>query len=382
MHDTGRDTTRTPRRCQPLAPVGLFALNAGEIYHRHPSGYRMPRITRKKTPYKIDDRLRGYLAEYGRGLDLPIQYRDLGRYSDAVTLYDKYNNDTLWVSLLYPPEDLKHIHHALKKIYAILRADGDLSVMEHLYVDRVDLCLYGNTNPFRVRVVNKINDNFDYFYIKNADASRVYGLELEGLLSPNRISYVVHEETLIEEHIAGIPGDEFFKRYLQVGKVDNEIRLAKEFVKFNERCFVRLLGDMHSSNWVVEITPDFEDVHYRIRAIDFDQQSYEPRKSIYMPQYFKKNMPVIELGLQRMTPRTVRQYQKEERAMIASRIRYSFKQIRSLMDVMAVTELAPMDNVKQLRTELAHHYRDDRYLKCTSMGKIVRHSLLRLIQNN
>ena len=28
---------------------------------------------------------------------------------------------------------------------------------------------------------DKINDNFDYFYIKNADASRIYGLELEGL---------------------------------------------------------------------------------------------------------------------------------------------------------------------------------------------------------
>lgn len=341
----------------------------------------MPRITRKKTAYKISEPLRRYLHEYGRVLDLPIQYRDLSRYSDAVTLYDKYNQDTLWVSLLYPPADLKHIHHALKKIYAILRAGGDLTVMEHLYVDRVDLCLYGNTNPFRVRIVNRINDNFDYFYIKHADASRLFGLELEGLLSPNRISYVVHKETLIEEHIAGIPGDEFFKRYLGEGLVENETRLAKEFVKFNERCFVRLLGDMHSSNWVVEITPDFEDIHYRIRAIDFDQQSYEPRKTIYMPQYFKKNMPVIDLGLKRMTPQTVRQYQKEERAMIASRIRYSFTQIRALMEAMMATELAPTQNVEQLRSELAQHYEDDRYLSCTSMGTIVRHSLLRLIQH-
>jgi len=38
----------------------------------------------------------------------------------------------------------------------------------------------------------------------------------------------------------------------------NKIRFAKEFVKFNERCFVRLLGDMRSYNFVVDITPDIE----------------------------------------------------------------------------------------------------------------------------
>ncbi|MCB9753182.1 MAG: hypothetical protein H6713_43240 [Myxococcales bacterium] len=342
----------------------------------------MPHISRKKLTYKVDASLREYLQQYGRALALPIQYRDLKRYKDAVTLYDKSNRDTLWVSLIYPPEDLKHIHGALKEIYAILRANGDLSVMQHLYVDRVDLCLYGNTNPFRVRIVNRINDNFDYFYIKNADASRVYGLELEGLLSPNRVSYVVHEETLIEEHIAGIPGEEFIQSYLQPGRVENETRLAKEFVKFNERCFVRLLGDMHSSNYVVEILPDFDDVHYRIRAIDFDQQSYEPRKSIYMPQYYKKNMPIIEVGIRHMNNTTVRQYQKEERAMIASRIRYSLRQVMDLMAVMSRTPLSKPEYVEQLRRELAQHHKCDAFLRCNTMGAIVRQSLKLLIENN
>ena len=135
---------------------------------------------------------------------------------------------------------------------------------------------------------------------------------------------------------------------------------------------------MSAMVWIPLNTANFA---YRIRAIDFDQQSYEPRKTIYMPQYFKKNMPVIDLGLKRMTPQTVRQYQKEERAMIASRIRYSFTQIRALMEAMMATELAPTQNVEQLRSELAQHYEDDRYLSCTSMGTIVRHSLLRLIQH-
>jgi len=342
----------------------------------------MARISKKKIPYKIDEGLREYLVSYGREMDIPIQYEDLNRYHDMVTLYDRFGNDTLWVSLIYRQDDLDHINDALKNIYAILRANGDTSVMNHLYIDRVDLCLYGNTKPFRVRIVNQINDNFDYFYLKKADASRIYGLELEHLLSPNRISFVVDQNTLIEEHIAGIPGADFIQNYVLKGKLENEIRLAKEFVKFNERCFVRLLGDMHSSNYVVEIMPDFEDLHYRIRAIDFDQQSYEPRKSIYLPQYFKQNMEIIKLGMKHMTPKTMKQYQKEERSMIASRIRYSRDQINDLINRMEKSTLSKSQYVLSLRKELAQHYRDKRFLACKSMGEIVKTSLLILIQNN
>ena len=65
------------------------------------------------------------------------------------------------------------------------------------------------------------------------------------------------------------------------------MRLAKEFVKFNERCFVRLLGDMRAYNYVIAVTPDFENEQYRVKAIDFDQQSYEGRRIMYLPQLFQ-----------------------------------------------------------------------------------------------
>ena len=94
---------------------------------------------------------------------------------------------------------------------------------------------------------------------------------------------------MIEEHIPGIPGDVFITDHLQDPNI-NVIRLAKEFVKFNERCFVQLLGDMRSYNYVVNIIPDIEDFQYRIRAIDFDQQSYEGRKNLYLPQFYKENI--------------------------------------------------------------------------------------------
>ncbi|MFT7032352.1 MAG: hypothetical protein ACJA2S_000851 [Cyclobacteriaceae bacterium] len=331
-------------------------------------------ISRKKIPFKISSNLRKYLKKYKRAVSVPIEYNDLLRYDNAIPLYDNKGKDTLWETVFYSQEEMKDIHLALKKIYSEIKSAGDVDVMKHLSVDRVDLCVYGNTKPFRIRIVNRVNDNFDYFYIKNADASRVYGLELEHLLSPNRINYVVHKDSLIEEHIVGIPGDKFITNHMKSRNL-NKIRLAKEFVKFNERCFVSLLGDMHSSNFVVNVVPDFEEITYRIRSIDFDQQSYEGRKNIYLPQYFKQNNPLIQLGLKMLTPESVRQYQKEERSMIAHRLKIARKRVMDLMKTMMGDTISFPKNVESLKKDLAKYYDEPRFLNCRNMGEIVKISL-------
>ncbi|MBX2840927.1 MAG: hypothetical protein KTR26_04100 [Flammeovirgaceae bacterium] len=331
-------------------------------------------IKKKKITYKISAGLTQFLLRYNRYLEIPIHYKDLTRYESALPLYDHLDEDTLWKTVIYSHSDRELIYLDLKKIYAILKASGDTSVMKHLYIERVDICTYGNTQPFRVRVVNKLNDNFDYFYIKQADASRVYGLELEDILSPNRISYLVHEQTLIEEHISGLPGDQFIKEYLDDPKI-NKIRMGKEFVKFNERCFVRLLGDMHSSNYVVVVTPDFEETDFKLRAIDFDQQSYEGRKSIYLPQYFKQNNPIIKMGIEAMIPETVNQYKKEERSMMGNRLKTSEHKISSLLRAMKADTLSTPENINTLKNDLADYYKYPAFLKCKNMGEILETSL-------
>lgn len=334
----------------------------------------MALISKKKIIYPISAGLRRFLIKYSREVNIPIHYHELLRYTSSVALFDSKDQDTLWETVFYDQSDREEIHHNVKKIYALLKAGGDMSVMDHLYVDRIDLCIYGNTQPFRIRIVNRINDNFDYFYIKNADASRVYGLELEHLLSPNRISYFVHKTTLIEEHIAGIPGEMFMKNYMNDPNL-NPIRIAKEFVKFNERCFVRLLGDMHSSNFVIDVTPDFEETHYRIRAIDFDQQSFEGKKSIYLPQYFKENNALIQLGMKYITPESMKQYQSEERALIANRLKSSQKEIEDILSTMEDDVISTPENTESLKKELAKHYQNDQFLECKNMGQILRVSL-------
>lgn len=337
----------------------------------------MALISRKKKIFPISSGLREYLVGYSRQVDIPIHYHELLRYTSSIALYDSKEQDTLWETVFYDQSDREEIHLNVKKIYALLKAAGDMSVMQHLYVDRIDLCVYGNTQPFRVRIVNRINDNFDYFYIKNADASRVYGLELEHLLSPNRISYLVHQNTLIEEHIAGIPGEKFMKEHMDLHDT-NAIRLAKEFVKFNERCFVRLLGDMHSSNFVIDVTPDFEETHYRIRAIDFDQQSYEGKKSIYLPQYFKENNALIDLGMKYITSESMKQYQKEERTLIANRVKSAKVTIKNILNAMEGDILSVPENIVSLKNDLAKHYKSKDFLAAKNMGQLLRISLNQL----
>jgi hypothetical protein len=341
---------------------------------KKPKNYKQQIISKKKKIYPVNKELRQYLTENRREIDLPVTYGDLRHFNGSIAIRDKKGQDTLWEAALYAQTDLHHIHDGLKQIYSILKSGGDASVHTHLHVERIDYCTFGNSNPFRIKIVNDFNDNYDYFYVKQADASRTYGLELEHILSPARINYFVDDQTLIEEHIAGIPGDQFMHSYLENPEF-NKVRIAKEFVKFNERCFVRLLGDMRSYNYVFDITPDFEEVQFRIRPIDFDQQSYEGRKNLYLPQFFKENAELVELTLKLLTPETIRQYQKEERTLIARRSISSHFRLNHLIDVMERDTIAPSEKVTQLSKELAAHYENKLFLNCHSMGKIVRTSL-------
>ena len=173
-----------------------------------------PPATRKKPTFPVSPGLRGYLRTYKRERDLPVTYERLRGFSEVVPLTDADGKPTLWDTVIYDGEEMRALNEALKEVYALLKVDGDMSVVQHLYADRVDFCTFGNSTPFRIRIVNAYNDNQDYFYVKKADASRVYGLELEHLLSPNRLNFLTHGATLVEEHIPGIPGDIFIKSWL------------------------------------------------------------------------------------------------------------------------------------------------------------------------
>ncbi len=332
------------------------------------------RTQQKKPSYPISEALRTYLHRYRRERALPVTYARLRSFADSIPLNDAAGKPTLWETVFYNRLDMESLHNDLKRVYALIRVDGDLSVMKHLYIDRIDFCAFGNSAPFRIRIVNAYNENPDYFYIKRGDASRVYGLELEHLLSPNRLNYLTCGNTLVEEHIAGIPGNVFADRWLENPEL-KPVRVAKELVKFNERCFVRLLGDMRSYNFVVVVTPDFEGAQIRIRAMDFDQQSYEGRMNLYRPQFFKDNQKLALFCTKHLRLETAQQYQREEQVLILQRAAIIEDRLAMLLAAMSVDELAPMDHIRDLRGSLAEHYQRNEYLRCDSMGELVRENL-------
>ena len=332
---------------------------------------KQPDVLNKKKVYPITNELNAYLEKYERITKTRIFYEDLLRFQGSVVVYDKEGEDTLWLSVYYSESDRTEIEASLNKIYTLLHSDGDESTLPFLTVDAIDFCTFGNSKPFRVKVRNILNDNFTHFYIKKADASRIYGLELEHILSPNRINFLVYKDTLIEEHIIGIPGDVFLKKNLPKCTEPEKAQIAKEFVKFNERCMVGLLGDMRSYNYVVIPIHDFDHVVYRIRAIDFDQQSYEGNFKFYKPQFFVENIKMVQLVSSKLLPNSIDQYKKEEHSLMVKRLVGSEKRLLDLLKAMKSDDISPKENVILLRKEIFEFTRDLKYKNAETMGEII-----------
>lgn len=313
--------------------------------------------------------MRQYLYHFDRQREIPKVYDELLRFTGAIPYEDPTGRETLWMTVMYPPEVYEELRPRLTRIYSELKLGRDAEEHEHLIVDRIDFGDFGNSKPFRIRITNLFNDNSDYYYVKQADSSRIYGLELEHVLSPNRMNYLINGNTLIEEHIAGVPGDVFLRDYLSLEGL-NKVRIAKEFTKFTERGFIRLLGDMRSVNYVVDITPDFEEVQYRVRAIDFDQQSYEGSGNIYLAFRFNSNRKITRLAFNVLNRKSIDQYVAEEHAQMARRAKVESTRLRALLGVMGREDIAPHAHVMRLAKELDRMHATSGFGDCKSMGEL------------
>jgi hypothetical protein len=337
--------------------------------------------SRKKFLYPVNEELSDYLKRQGREVNLPVSHADLMRFTWSIPIKDRFGEHTLWEKAIYDKRDWDFLKEGLVQIYAILKTEGDMSFADQLDVARIDYCAFGNSLPFRIRIINKFNSNFDHYYMKIIDASRIYGLELEHILSPNRITFYTDKGTLVEEHIPGIAGDVFLQHYIN-NEETNKTRLAKEFVKFNERCFVRLLGDMRSYNFVVVATPDIECYQYRLRAIDFDQQSYEGRRNLYFPQFFKENNKFVENVVKQLNRESVAQYRAEERSAMAFRVAISRFRLMELLNIMSRDTVSPEAKRDLLKEQLNEYFHTEAFNRCHSMGQILKVHMKYMLRDN
>lgn len=332
-------------------------------------------MSQKKPAFPVTEQLHKYLSEHSRNIKIPVFYEDLLRFQGSIIVYDANDEDTLWVRVYYSEYERQEIDLSLKKVYTILHSNGNEDTIPYLNIDAIDYCTFGNSKPFRVKVRNILNDNYTYFYVKKTDASRIYGLELEHMLSPYNLNYLVYKNTLIEEHIAGIPGDVFIKEMLPSCTELEKSQIAKEFVKFNERCMIRLLGDMRSYNYVIVPTHDFDHVVYKIRAIDFDQQCFEGKFKVYYPQFFKENFPMVALVGEKLQETSINQYKIEERSIVAKRILSSGNRIHELVLCMKNDSISTQKNIDLLKQQIFDFTKDIPFKKSENMGEILETAL-------
>lgn len=335
----------------------------------------------KKQYYPINEVLFQYLEKYKRTTKTYVLYDDLLRFQGSVEVFDENGKDTLWIRVFYNEFEKQEIDASLKKIYTLLLSDGDESKIQFLTVDYIDFCTFGNSKPFRIKVRNILNENYTIFYVKKADASRIFGLELEDILSPNRINFLVFKETIIEEHIVGVPGDLFLEKHLKNCTELEKSQIAKEFVKFNERCTIGLLGDMRSYNFVVIPIFDFDHKVFKIRAIDFDQQCYEGSFKLYKPHLFKENFKFSQMVSDKLEANSIEQYQIEERSVMVKRMAGSEKRLNDLLKAMKSMELSSPEKLKQLKHEIFEFTHDIHFKKASSMGEVVEAALNFLKRN-
>ena len=331
-------------------------------------------MSKKKPSYRICKSLDNYLNSYKRKIEIPIFYCDLKRFSGSVSVFNDKNIDTLWVRVFYSDSERKEIDLNLKKVYNLLHSDGNENNIKFLNVDAIDYCTFGNSKPFRIKIRNILNDNFTYFYVKQADASRIYGLEFEHILSPYNLNFLVFDDTLIEEHITGIPGDEFYENFLPKCNDSEKAQIAKEFVKFNERCMIRLLGDMRAYNYVIIPTHDFDKVVYKIRAIDFDQQCYEGNLQIYRPQFFKENDVIMKIIKEKLEINSVNQYKIEERSILAKRILSSRGRTKEVINCMIRDNISEKEKINLLSRQIYELTGDINFKMAKGMGEIMKAS--------
>ena len=89
-----------------------------------------------------------------------------------------------------------------------------------------------------------------------------------------------------------------------------------------------------------------------------------------LPQYFKGEQSLRQPLVKFINRETARQYQLEERTLMARRVRPRFR-VASLLDVMIRDEISlKVRRSGSCAEEMAHHYHRPQFNKSKSMGDI------------
>ena len=132
---------------------------------------------------------------------------------------------------------------------------------------------------------------------------------------------------------------------------------------------------MRSYNYVIVITHDFDRIQYRIRAVDFDQQSYEGNPKVYKPQFLKENNSLVNMTLEVLAEQSISQYEKEERSLLAKRATSEHERLQDLVICMTKDTISTPEKIKQLRAGLYQLTGDVLFKRSKNMGDLLKATL-------
>ena len=98
-------------------------------------------------------------------------------------------------------------------------------------------------------------------------------------------------------------------------------------------------------------------------------------KTCIFLSFFKENLSFVELTLKYLNKDSIEQYQAEERTLIAYRMAASRYRIKDLLDIMAKDTISTDEKQTQLKEELAEHFDNKLFLRCKTMGELVKQIL-------
>jgi len=92
---------------------------------------------------------------------------------------------------------------------------------------------------------------------------------------------------------------------------------------------------MRSYNFVVIKSKNDGAVNFRIKAIDFDQQCYEVRMNLYLPQFYKENIEYLQMTLNLLNDELIEAIRLSESKQLAGLAVKNSRRLSELLQVMS-----------------------------------------------
>ena len=264
-------------------------------------------ISKKKVTFPVTPSLQVYLDAHGRSIEIPVSYDDLLRF-EGMPILDgnaRTRSGSIACTACRPGRARPQFEAAVLHPHA----DGSDTILPFIRWTASRFALY-NTKPFRVKA--RMSSTTTTFSCTSRNATLPASTGWNGATS-----VAEPHHSCLPEHLSRNTSSA--SRDIFIAQRWNPVHAGQRAPPKSTSTTTLLLaapGDMRSYNYVVVITQDFDRIQYRLRAIDFDQQSYEGRTGL------QAGMPAGERCPHEMTTTCSQRNRwtntKEERSLLAN----------------------------------------------------------------